>query len=300
MIQSLLLAAALTAGCPDQTRALNSAADLIERNYLDVAKGAQMARDVRQWARTGRYADVCKDAEGFMTRLNRDLDAYDGHFHFERPGAGPADDWLTAWRAESRSVNAGVREVRVMEGNVGYVRLSSFYPWDLAKPKLSAAFILVGDADALILDLRQNGGGDDQTAGQIVAALLGPDVAAVQDLERRGTRTSDPLPRLELPTFPKDRRVAILIDRRSGSASEFVAYSLQAMGRAKVIGARSGGAAHILGEPLPVTGGYTLSVPEARPVNHVTKKNWEGVGARPDVPGGDDPVFVARQWLSQR
>lgn len=207
---------------------------------------------------------------------------------------------MTAWRAESRTVNAGVREVRLLEGNVGYLRLSSFYPWDLAKPKLAAAFALLGEADGLIVDLRQNGGGDDKTAGQIVAALMGPGVEAVQDFERRGQRRPDPLPRLELPHVPADRRVAILIDRRSGSASEFVAYSLQAAGRAKVVGSRSGGASHILGEPMPVTGGYALSVPEARPINRITGGNWEGVGTRPDIPGGDDPLFVARQWLAQR
>jgi carboxyl-terminal processing protease len=300
MIHSVLFAAAMVAGCPDQAQALNSAADLIERRYLDVAAGAQIAQDVRGWARAERYKDACQDRDAFMARFNRDLDAYDGHFLFERPGpAGAGDDWLGAWRAESRTVNAGVREVRVLEGNVGYLRLSSFYPWDLAKPKLAAAFALLGDTDALILDLRQNGGGDDQTAGQIVAAFLGPEISAVQDFEARGQRRPDPLPRLELPRYPAARRVAVLVDRRSGSASEFVAYSLQAAGRAKVVGSRSGGVSHIVGEPMPIAGGYALSVPEARPINRLTGRNWEGDGTRPDIPGGDDALYVARRWLWQ-
>jgi len=301
MISSVLLAAAIAAGCPEQTRALNSAAEVIERTYLDVRVAAQIAADVRAWARAGRYSDVCQDRDAFMARLNRDLDVYDGHFHFERPGVeDTGDDWLTAWRAESRKVNAGVREVRVLEGNVGYLRLTSFYPWDLAGPKLKAAFALLAETDGLILDLRQNGGGDDQTAGQLAGAFLGPDVTAVQDVDSRGRKQADPLPKLDLPRYPSDRRVAVLVDRRSASASEFVAYSLQAAGRAKVIGSRSGGAAHLLDDPIPVAGGYAIMVPNARPINRTTGGNWEGRGVRPDMPGGDDPLHVARQWLAQR
>lgn len=301
MISSVLLAAAIAAGCPEQTRALNSAADVIERTYLDARVAGQIAADVRAWARAGRYSDVCPDRDAFMARFNRDLDVYDGHFHFERPGVeDTGDDWLTAWRAESRKVNAGVREVRVLEGNVGYLRLSSFYPWDLAGPKLKAAFALLAETDGLILDLRQNGGGDDQTAGQLAGAFLGPDVTAVQDVDMRGRKEADPLPKLDLPRYPADRRVAVLVDRRSASASEFVAYSLQAAGRAKVIGSRSGGAAHLLDDPIPVAGGYAIMVPNARPINRTTGGNWEGRGVRPDMPGGDDPLHVARQWLAQR
>jgi len=301
MIASLLLAAALGAACPEQTQALKGAADVIERHYLDVGKGRQIAQDVRDLAQAGRYRESCGDPEAFMAEFNRDLDVHDGHFYFERRGGSEAGggDWLMAWRAEGRAVNAGVREVRLLEGNVGYVRLSSFYPWDLAGPKLKAAFALVGDADGLILDLRQNGGGDDVTAGQLVAALLGPETTTVQDIERRGQRKPDPLPRLDLPRYPAERRVAVLIDRRSASAAEFVAYSLQAAGRAKVVGGRSGGAAHMFGDPIPVAGGYALSTPDARPVNRITGSNWEGVGVKPDLAGGDDPIFIARQWLSR-
>src|SRR3989344_1264119 len=272
MISSVLLAAAIAAGCPEQTRALNSAADVIERTYLDARVAGQIAADVRAWARAGRYSDVCQDRDAFMARFNRDLDVYDGHFHFERPGVeDTGDDWLTAWRAESRKVNAGVREVRVLEGNVGYLRLTSFYPWDLAGPKLKAAFALLAE-----------------TAGQLAGAFLGPDVTAVQDVDMRGRKEADPLPKLDLPRYSADRRVAVLVDRRSASASALEASSLQAAGRAKVIGSRSGGAAHLLDDPIPVAGGYAIMVPNARPINRTTGGNWEGRGVRPRLPGGGE------------
>ena len=88
-----------------------------------------------------------------------------------------------------------------------------------------------------------------------------------------------------------------MLNPRSGWGPDYPAYPLQAVGRAGVIGARPGGAAHMLGPPQPLPHGYAVSVPDARPVNAVTGKNWEGGGVRPDAPGGDDPLLTARDRL---
>lgn len=296
MIAMALLAA--SSACPAQSAVLDAAAAAVTKTYVDESRAAAIAAALRQWARDGRYADSCAAPRNFVDQLNRDLDMFDGHFHVDPPSGGASDDWLTAWRAESRTVNAGIREARVLEGNVGYIRISSFYPWDLAKPKLAAAFALVGDADALIIDLRQNGGGDEHTTNQLLAALVGKPTPAVQWIETRAGRKADPLPAPELPPVAAGKRLAVLIDRRSGSASEFIAYSLQALERAVVVGSRSGGVANLVGEPVPLPHGYAISIPDSRPVNMATKSNWEGTGVQPDLRGGDDPLFVARQLLA--
>lgn len=285
--------------CPGKLAALREAADAIDRRYVIASTGRSMANNLRRRIASGAYGDVCSDDAAFIARVNRDLDVYDGHFHFERPkaeGSGQ-DDWLMAWRKGSREANAGVRDVRVLDGNVGYLRISSFYPWDLARPKMTAAFALLAETDALVLDLRQNGGGDAETAGQIVRALLGDQAHAVQEIDRRGDRTREPLPIAELPPVPARRPVAVLLDRRSASASEFVAYALQAAGRAAIVGDRSAGAAHMFGDPVALPGGYALTIPDARPINLQTGANWEGSGVKPDVPGGDDPQYRARRHL---
>ena len=301
MLLAGLLAASVAAPCATESAALRAAADAIERRYVMAAQAPAIAGDLRRRVDRGAYGEVCTDPAAFLAHVNRDLDSYDGHFHFERLNArdGAEEDWLMAWRSGARSANAGVREVRVLEGNVGYLRLSSFYPWDVAKPKLAAALDLLRDADALVVDLRQNGGGNDATANQLLRALMGPDAPAVQDIERRSGRVEEPLPKAELRTTLAGRPLAILIDRRSASASEFVAYSLQATGQAVVVGDRSAGAAHIFGDPVKLPGGYALTIPDARPVNRLTGASWEGTGVRPDIPGGDDPLFVARRRLSE-
>ncbi|KAG0745667.1 hypothetical protein G6F24_015849 [Rhizopus arrhizus] len=184
MAVSWMLGALLAAACPSQDAVLQAAATAIQAQYLDEAEGARIAAAVRGWSSQRRYADSCADPQAFSARLNQDLDVFDGHFHVERVDADAGeDDWLMAWRADARGNGAGVREVRVLEGNVGYLRLSTFYPLDLARPKLVAAFGLLADTDGLVLDLRQNGGGDDGSADLLVRTLLEPGITEVQALE---------------------------------------------------------------------------------------------------------------------
>jgi len=294
----MLLFASLAAACPQQERVLTGAASAVETTYVDAKQASQIADALREWARHGRYAENCKDPDAFLSELNRNLDAYDGHFHVERVSdeATTGDDWLMAWRAQAGPSNAGVREVRVLEGNIGYLRLTTFYPWDIAKPKLIAAFQLLDHTDGLVLDLRQNGGGDDGTANQLVRAFMGWNVEAVQRVESRRVTKTDALPKLDMPGF--ERPVVVLVDRRSASASEFVAYALQAAGRATIVGSRSAGAASMLDEPVKLPDGFQIHIPDARPINLTTRANWEGTGVTPDVPGGDDPVHVARRILA--
>ncbi|KOQ62417.1 peptidase S41 [Stenotrophomonas maltophilia] len=296
MAVSWMLGALLATACPAQDAVLQAAASAVQAQYLDEAEAARIADALRSWSAQQRYADSCSDPAAFSARLNQDLDMFDGHFHVERVDAAAGqDDWLMAWRADARSNGAGVREVRVLEGNIGYLRLSTFYPLDLARPKFAAAFTLLADTDGLVLDLRQNGGGDDASADLLVRTLLDAKIGAVQQLDQRGRRTPVPLPPASLPVYLKP--LVVLIDRRTGSAAEFVAYSLQALGRARIVGTRSGGAAHMFGNPVLLPDGYQISIPDRQPINLRTGGNWEGTGVRPDVAGGDDPLFIARQLL---
>ena len=103
-------------------------------------------------------------------------------------------------------------------------------------------------------------------------------IGAVQQLDQRGRRT--PLPPASLPVYLKP--LVVLIDRRTGSAAEFVAYSLQALGRAHCRHAQW--RCRAFGDPVLLPDGYQISIPDRQPINLRTGGNWEGTGVRPDVP----------------
>ena len=80
---------------------------------------------------------------------------------------------------------------------------------------------------------------------------------------------------------------------RTFSGGEELAYDLQALGRARVVGETTGGGAHPR-VGFPLTDVLQAHVPVARSVNALTEGNWEGVGVLPDVPcAADDALDVA-------
>lgn len=297
----ILAAALLAAACPPHQHILDETARLIARDYVIASEASDIAREVRGWARSGRYRDSCDDLASFAERLERDLKRRDQHFNIVIPGADASEaGGLAEWRAEAFAANVGVRDVAVLDGNIGYLRLSSFYSWDLAEPKLAQALALLKDSRGLILDLRRNGGGDGETADHLLAALLPAGSTLIGWEEKRSGRSEVRLPEhTSLPRYPSERPLVILVDRRSGSASEAVAYHLQARKRALVVGDRTSGSAHLYGEELELPHGLRITIPEARPIVAANGGNWEGRGVQPDVSGGDDPLYAARRKLEE-
>lgn len=80
-----------------------------------------------------------------------------------------------------------------------------------------------------------------------------------------------------------DRPVYVLTSAITFSGGEDVAYTLQAHGRAVLVGETTRGGAHPTDRHV-VTEHILVTVPTARTVNSVTGTNWEGVGVVPDVP----------------
>jgi C-terminal processing protease CtpA/Prc len=74
----------------------------------------------------------------------------------------------------------------------------------------------------------------------------------------------------------------VLTSGRTFSGGEDFAYTLQALGRATVVGEPTGGGAHPT-RGFPISAAVHIGVPFARSVNPVTGTNWQGTGVVPDV-----------------
>jgi hypothetical protein len=283
-------AAAAAADHQERVQAIEATAQLLESRYVYAERGKQLARQLRRerrapWVSAGGETD-------FAATLTRKLrtDSGDGHFKvdFRESGAAAADaSSFGAAEFEKfygKAVNHGFEQVRRFDGNIGYLDLRVFAPPSMGADMAVAAMTLLAETRALIIDLRQNGGGDGAMALLLAAYLLDrpTQMSGIYD------RPSDTLTPTSTPVWVPGRRfgahkpVYLLISRKTFSAAEAFAYDLQALKRVTVVGEPSGGGAHPF-EYRRISEHFMLSLPEARSVNPLTGKDWEGVGVIPDV-----------------
>lgn len=205
------------------------------------------------------------------------------------PDGVPADqDEATArahWAAEMRRTSGGVTEVRRIDAGTGLLGIGPVIgPRDSAAPYVAAAFALLRDVDRLVIDLRTCVGGVPETVAYIVSHLTGTEPVHVQDVIRRdGSAESYWTRPMDVDVLPMHVEVVVLTSAATFSGGEELAYDLQALGRATVIGEVTGGGAHPR-EAFDLGPTLQLHVPVARSVNAVTGTNWEGKGVLPDQP----------------
>lgn len=243
-----------------------------------------------------RSYDPITSARAFAERLTADLQAISHdkhlrvHFFAEKLPAtlGRKEPDAAQEAAERRFAaeqNHGVERVERLPGNVGYLDLRAFMPEPLAGETLAAAMTLVADTDALLIDLRQNGGGDPATVALISSYLFGAEPVHLNDLYQRATDTTAQFwTRGWVPgkRFGPDKPVWVLTSARTFSAAEELSYNLQNLKRATIVGETTGGGANP-GDRVRLTDHFGMFVPTGRAVNPITKTNWEGVGVVPDV-----------------
>jgi hypothetical protein len=207
------------------------------------------------------------------------------------PGPGPGgeepDDHearVLAMRRMGRLDNFGIHRVERLDGNVGYLDLRRVPVPAIAGPAMAAAMELVAGTYALIIDLRRNGGGAPDGVVFWCSYLFDEQPTHLNDIFRADTgetRQFWALPYVPGPRY-LDRPVYVLSSDRTFSGGEDFAYTLQALGRAEVIGETTGGGAHPT-RMFPISREVHIAVPFARSVNPVTGGNWQGTGVVPDL-----------------
>lgn len=229
-----------------------------------------------------------RDPHDLADRLTSTLQAvnHDRHLRVRmRPSGALADGEAQErhYAAEAVRQAGGVHSVSRVDPDTGLLVVAPYLsPVHLAERYLAAAFALLAGVERLVIDLRAGLGGTPETVAFVCGFLLGNEPVHLQDiLDRDGVArqywTSPSADRLDDAV-----RVLVLTSARTFSGCEELAYNLQALGRATVVGERTGGGAHPV-EVFPLTDVLELSVPVARSVNAVTATNWEQVGVGPDV-----------------
>jgi hypothetical protein len=184
---------------------------------------------------------------------------------------------------EARRENFGFRKVERLRGNIGYLDFRAFYSPADAGPTAVAAMNFLAHCDAIIVDLRQNGGGDPAQI-QLISSYLFEEPVHLNDLYARASDRTENY--WTLPYVPGARAskadVYVLTSARTFSGAEEFSYNLQNLKRATIIGETTGGGAHPT-DTMIVQRDFLLRVPYARAINPVSKTNWEGTGVTPDI-----------------
>jgi len=294
---------------------VTTAMSLLRANYVFPEVAEQAAAAVEARLEAGEYDDL--DEITLTELLTRHLQDVTGDKHLRlrlgggpgpgpRPGGpgpgpehggpgpgpepggpepgGPEPGPRPAMRQRGQLINFGIRRVERLDGNVGYLDVRQVPPPAHAGPAISAAMELVAGTYALIIDLRHNGGGSPEGVVFWCSYLVSERPTHLNDIFHADTGETRQF--WSLPYVPGtryvDRPVYVLTSSRTFSGGEDFCYTLQALGRAELIGETTGGGAHPT-RPFPISRAVHIGIPFARSINPVTGTNWQGTGVVPDV-----------------
>lgn len=227
-------------------------------------------------------AEVCVDIEHAAWQYCRHL-----RLEFDPRGTALPDEQSPGWPdpdpAEVGAAAAGVAGLSRLDHGRCVIRLDRLDPLPLAQPYLDAAFALARDARGIVLDLRDNGGGDPSTVARIAGWLLGDASTRLSEVTYRDRRRQWWTPDLPAGTaVPADVPVAVLTSTNTFSSAEALVYHLRSRGRVSVVGEATPGAAdHVT--PIQLTATVRGLLPEGYVTDAVTGANWEGHGIHPDI-----------------
>jgi hypothetical protein len=265
----------------DRTAAVRQIERAIDTTYVFPALRPKIIAQLERSRRANHYNVA--DPELFAQRVTADLDAvaHDGHLYLMSDAAqyaamlAPAasSEGLDAFRhAIAVRDHSGLTKLEILPGNVRYLRLEHFQ-WiaDVTGSAYDDAARFLKDGDAVIIDLRSNGGGNSDAADYFSNAFLAPDPLrpdSAQSRERDPRWAGKPL--------------YLLVDAGVASAAEAVAYGAQQEKTAIIVGSSTYGAANN-NMKFPIAPQFVLSVSYNRPINPISGTNWEGNGVKPDI-----------------
>jgi len=184
---------------------------------------------------------------------------------------------------DARRQHYGFAKVDRLAGNIGYLDLRAFAPARLMGDTAAAAMTSLADSAAVILDLRQNGGGGPDGVALIASYLFDHPVRLDDIYDRPSNETRQYWTLESVPGKRLTRKdVYVLTSGRTFSAAEDFTYALKNLKRVTVVGEVTGGGAH-LARPRRVNDHFVVIVPVGRPISPVTHTDWEGTGVQPDI-----------------
>jgi hypothetical protein len=259
--------------------------------FPDVAQ--KMADALGEHLKSGHYDEITI-GDDFAALLTQHLEAvsHDKHLRvnyrpFTQPAGRPepsAVDRKAEMTKQMQRTNCRFKKIEILPGNIGYLKFDGFADPAICGSTVTAAMNFLAYADAIIFDLRDNGGGDPKMVALISSYLFDQPTHLTDIYNRKEDSvtqfwTLPYIPGVRLP----DKPVFVLTSKSTFSAAEDFTYNLKNLKRATIVGETTGGGAHpVIGRPIDDH--FVIVVPFARSINPISRTNWEGTGVEPDVP----------------
>jgi C-terminal processing protease CtpA/Prc len=180
--------------------------------------------------------------------------------------------------------NYGFYRAERLPGNIGYLDFRYFHDAGEGGPTAIAAMNFLGNCDALIFDMRRNGGGEPSMI-QLISSYLFDEP---RHLNSFYIRAKDTIQQFWTSAYVQGRRMSnidvyVLTSSFTFSGAEEFSYNLKNMKRGTIIGETTGGGAHPVEGHVFLNLNVEIGVPYGRAINPITHTNWEGVGVKPDI-----------------
>ena len=262
-------------------------------NYIEPAVAERVGRAIANKNAKGGYASAV-GTNSLSEALAKDLRELSGDKHFgARVFEGFSDSngaaeplsraQIDDWREQIERRGYGIQKIERLPGNVGYIELRNFGSPEFVAPAYTAAMSLMVGTDALILDLRRNGGGSPMSVAYLMSHFfpVGDHRHLIDMYNRPENKTQQ---YWTVPTVGQryDKPVYVLTSARTFSGGEDFAYGIQAHKRGTVVGEVTGGGSNPVGW-FSLGHDIAVAIPTSRTTNVVTKTNWEHVGVKPDI-----------------
>jgi len=281
-------------------QAVDRVCQLLNRFYVLPDVATRMEKHIRGRLDAGAF-DQTTDADKFMEAMTRELRSVcnDKHLAMFR-GANPdeqreedRDLRKLLGRFESKKDHFGLDKIEILEENVGYMSVRSVMYSPEAIEAVSAALKFLEHTDALIIDLRENRGGDPAYMAYVLSYFFEKPTHINSVYWRDRDRTDEFWTKESVSgTKLVDLPLYVLISGRTFSGAEEFAYDLQSLKRAIVVGERSAGGANPSSSWV-VYRDLRISIPFGRAINPTTGTSWEGAGVKPDIEVTPDMALEA-------
>lgn len=269
----------------------------LERYYVLPDKGNEMGQYLLKRFNAKAY-DAISDYHVFLDTLAADIDkvhrdphlrlgfdpGYVQHLKERTSKTLPSPERVEAEKAFYRKNNYGFARVEMLPGNIGYLAITEFAKLnEESKATVAAAFDFMAHTDAVIMDLRNNTGGQPDMVQEVLSYFFEQPVhtSSTYDREIEKTVANYSLATVKGRKMPT-KKLYILTSGNTFSAGEALPYFMKHLKRAVVVGEVTAGAAHGM-KGFVVTDQVVMEIPYMRGFDPVTKSDWEGVGVLPDV-----------------